>query len=95
VGGEELSMSEKIYDVPTQWQSRAFVNDAKYKQMYAASLEDPDKFWAEQARRITWSKPFTKVKNTSFAPGSISIKWFEAMTRRMMRRSPTGNCMRR
>jgi len=77
VGGEELSMSEKIYDVPAQWQSRAFVNDAKYKQMYAASLEDPDKFWAEQARRITWSKPFTKVKNTSFAPGNISIKWFE------------------
>jgi acetyl-CoA synthetase len=77
VGGEELSMSEKIYDVPAQWQSRAFVNDAKYKQMYAASLEDPDKFWAEQAGRITWSKPFTKVKNTSFAPGNISIKWFE------------------
>ena len=70
-------MSEKIYDVPAQWQSRAFVNDAKYKQMYAASLEDPGKFWAEQAKRITWSKPFTKVKNTSFAPGNISIKWFE------------------
>src|SRR6476620_3247775 len=77
VGAEELSMSEKIYDVPAQWQSRAFVNDAKYKQMYAASLEDPGKFWAEQAKRITWSKPFTKVKNTSFAPGNISIKWFE------------------
>jgi acetyl-CoA synthetase len=70
-------MSDKIYDVPAQWQSRAFVNDAKYKEMYAASLKDPDKFWAEQAKRITWSKPFTKVKNTSFAPGHISIKWFE------------------
>jgi acetyl-CoA synthetase len=77
VGEEEMSMSEKIYDVPAQWQSRAYVNDAKYKEMYAASLKDPDKFWAEQATRITWSKPFTKVKNTSFAPGNISIKWFE------------------
>jgi acetyl-CoA synthetase len=70
-------MSDKIYDVPEQWQSRAFVNDAKYKEMYAASLKNPDKFWAEQAKRITWSKPFTKVKNSSFAPGHISIKWFE------------------
>jgi acetyl-CoA synthetase len=70
-------MSDKIYDVPAQWQSRAFLNDAKYKEMYAASLKDPDKFWADQAKRITWSKPFTKVKNTSFAPGNISIKWFE------------------
>jgi hypothetical protein len=34
-------------------------------------------FWAEQAKRIDWIKPFTKVKNTSFAPGNISIKWFE------------------
>jgi len=73
VGGEEVSMSDKIYDVPAQWQSRAFVNEIKYKEMYAASLTDPDKFWAEQAKRITWSKPFTRVKNTSFAPD----KWFE------------------
>jgi len=70
-------MSDKIYDVPAQWQSHAFANDAKYKEMYAASVKDPDKFWADQAKRITWSKPFTKVKNTSFAPGNISIKWFE------------------
>ena len=70
-------MTDKIYDVPAQWQSRAFVNEIKYKEMYAASLTDPDKFWAEQAKRITWSKPFTKVKNTSFAPDNVSIKWFE------------------
>jgi acetyl-CoA synthetase len=70
-------MSDKIYDVPAQWQSHAFANDAKYKEMYAGSLKDPDKFWADQAKRITWSRPFTKVKNTSFAPGNISIKWFE------------------
>src|SRR5215831_15478673 len=72
-----MPMSDKIYDVPAQWQSHAFVNEAKYKEMYAASLKDPDKFWADQAKRITWSKPFTKVKNTSFVPGNISIKWFE------------------
>ena len=70
-------MSDKIYDVPAQWQSPAFVNEAKYQELYTASLKDPDKFWGEQAKRITWSKPFTKVKNTSFAPGNISIKWFE------------------
>jgi acetyl-CoA synthetase len=68
---------EKIYDVPADWAKRAYVDDAKYQAMYAASVKDPDKFWGEQAKRITWSKPFTKVKNTSFAPGKISIKWFE------------------
>jgi acetyl-CoA synthetase len=70
-------MSDKLYDVPAEWKSRGFIDEAKYKEMYAASVKDPDKFWGEQAKRITWIKPFTKVKNTSFAPGNISIKWFE------------------
>src|SRR5471030_381846 len=75
--GEEVAMSDKIYEVPADWRKRAFIDDAKYKEMYDASVADPDKFWGEQAKRITWSKPFTKVKNTSYAPGNVSIKWFE------------------
>ncbi|HVG52263.1 MAG TPA: acetate--CoA ligase [Xanthobacteraceae bacterium] len=70
-------MSEKIYDVPAEWKSRAFIDDAKYKEMYAQSIKDPNGFWAEQAKRIHWMKPFTKVKNTSYAPDNVSIKWFE------------------
>jgi acetyl-CoA synthetase len=70
-------MTDKIYDVPPAWAKRAFADEAKYEEMYARSLKDPDGFWAEQAKRIDWSRPFTKVKNTSFAPDNVSIKWFE------------------
>ena len=70
-------MSEKIYDVPAEWQKRAYADNAKYEEMYAASVKDPAAFWGEQAKRITWTKPFTKVKNTSFDPHNVSIKWFE------------------
>src|SRR4051812_42649753 len=45
--------------------------------MYAQSISTPDAFWEEHGKRINWIKPFTKVKNTSFAPGNVSIKWFE------------------
>ena len=45
--------------------------------MYAKSVKDPNGFWGEAAKRLDWIKPFTKVKNTSFAPGNVSIKWFE------------------
>ena len=69
-------MAEKIYDVPAEWKKRAYLDDAKYKEMYAASLKDPNAFWAEQAKRIDWMKQFSKVKNTSFAK-PVSIKWFE------------------
>ena len=71
-------MSEdKIYAVSPDWQKRAWLDEAKYKEMYAASIKDPEKFWGEEAKkRIHWMKPFTKVKNTSF-DGNVSIKWFE------------------
>jgi len=73
----EEVMSEKIYDVSAEWAKRAFVNDAKYNEMYAKSIKDPNGFWSEQAKRVDWIKPFTKVDDTSFEPGKISIKWFE------------------
>jgi acetyl-CoA synthetase len=70
-------MAEKVYDVPAEWTQRAFANDAKYRDMYARSIKDPSGFWAEQAKRIDWIKPFSKVKNTHYGPGNVSIKWFE------------------
>ncbi|MBX9741551.1 MAG: acetate--CoA ligase [Beijerinckiaceae bacterium] len=70
-------MSDKIYDVSAEWARRAFVDDAKYKAMYAQSIDDPAAFWGEQGKRIDWFKPFTKVKNTSFDPHKVSIKWYE------------------
>ncbi len=70
-------MAGKIYPVAPGWMKSAYIDNARYRQLYAWSLENPDSFWAEQARRIDWIKPFTGVKNTSFGPNSVSIKWFE------------------
>jgi acetyl-CoA synthetase len=69
---------DKMYAVSPEWKKRAWLDEAKYKEMYAASIKDPEKFWGEEAKkRIHWMKPFTKVKNTSFGPDNVSIKWFE------------------
>ncbi len=70
-------MSDKIYDVPADWSKKAFINDAQYKSMYDRSLADPNGFWGEQAKRLHWTKNFSKVKNTSFDKANVSIKWFE------------------
>jgi acetyl-CoA synthetase len=70
-------MSEKIYPVPAEWEKHAFVDQAKYDEMYARSVSDPEGFWAEHGKRIDWIKPFTKVKHTSYDPHNVSIKWFE------------------
>ena len=57
--------------------AKANVNEARYNEMYEASIADPDGFWAEQGQRIDWIKPFSKVKNVDYSFGNVSIKWFE------------------
>ncbi|MFP3920247.1 MAG: acetate--CoA ligase [Dichotomicrobium sp.] len=71
-------MSEsKIYPVPDDWAETAYINRAQYEEMYRQSIENPDEFWRHHAYRIDWMKPFTRVKNTSFDPHNVDIRWFE------------------
>jgi acetyl-CoA synthetase len=70
-------MSDTLFPVPREWKERALIDPAKYDAMYAQSLKDPDGFWREQAKRIDWIKPFTKVKDVSWDPDNLHIKWFE------------------
>jgi acetyl-CoA synthetase len=69
-------MSEVLYKVPESWPAGAYVDDAKYRDMYAQSVRDPEGFWGEHGKRIDWIRPYTRVKRTSFAPGNVSIEWF-------------------
>ncbi len=70
-------MSDKIYAVPPEWSARAYADDAKYKEMYKRSIDDPAGFWGEHGKRLDWIKPYTKVKNTTYGPPDVSIKWYE------------------
>ena len=50
--------------------------EADYFKRYQHSIENPDEFWAEQAKIVDWIKPFTQVKNTSFDKDNFKIEWF-------------------
>jgi acetyl-CoA synthetase len=65
-----------LFPVPPSVARNAWVDEAGYDKMYEASLADPGKFWGEQAKRLHWIKPFTKVKDSSFT-GDVHIRWFE------------------
>ncbi len=67
----------KTYKVPKKWKDRAFIDKGEYEKLYQKSVEKPDKFWGKEGKRIDWIKPYTIVKNTSFAYPDVSIKWFE------------------
>jgi acetyl-CoA synthetase len=70
-------MAEKLYKPTTEFAYNSHANRTKYEEMYAASLSDPDSFWAIQGRRLDWIEPYTIVKNTTFDHADVSIKWYE------------------
>jgi acetyl-CoA synthetase len=70
-------MEEKIYDVSPEWSRRAYLDGAGYRARYEASVHDPERFWAEEAKRIHWFRQPTRIKNTNFGPETVAIRWFE------------------
>ncbi|MGK9064280.1 acetate--CoA ligase [Stutzerimonas chloritidismutans] len=65
-----------LYPVNPQVAERSLTDEATYKAMYQQSVVNPDGFWREQAARLDWIKPFTRVKQTSFDDHHVDIKWF-------------------
>jgi acetyl-CoA synthetase len=74
---EEKIFKGKDYKVPKKWKARAFIDKGAYEKLYEKSVAKPDKFWGKEGKRLDWIKPYTRVKDTSFAYPDISIKWFE------------------
>jgi acetyl-CoA synthetase len=84
-------MSEqRVYEVPQEWAASALIDAAAYQEKYRRSIADPDGFWREEAQRIDWIRPFTKVKDTSFAADDLHISWFEDGTLNL-----SANCLDR
>jgi len=66
-----------LYAASPEFVAKAHVDAEGHAARYAASIADPAAFWGAEGRRIDWIRDYTRVKNTSFAPGDISIRWYE------------------
>ena len=67
---------DRIFQPDTTFAEKARVDSAGYDKMYAASLADPDAFWAEHGKRIDWIKPYSQVSDVSYDAKDLHIKWF-------------------
>jgi acetyl-CoA synthetase len=65
-----------VFPVPEAFAKSAHCDAAKYQKMYRRSIEDPDGFWAEQAKRLDWVKFPTRIKDVDFKDNA-RIRWFE------------------
>jgi len=68
-----------IYPVrpPLDEGRRYLVDKQKYRNMYKASVDDDESFWAQEAKMLAWSKPFQSVKDVSFVKDDLHIRWFQ------------------
>ncbi len=67
---------EKVYPADSLVTESAWVNEESYKALYNDSVENPETFWADQAKTLEWLKPFTQVKDISYAADDLHIHWF-------------------
>jgi len=70
-----MSQNE-IFPVPEGVAKQAWANNDKYLAMYRRSVDDPEGFWAEHGKRIDWFRPYSKVKDVSYASKDLHIRWF-------------------
>ena len=68
---------DEIFAPSDEMAARAHIDAAKYEEMYAQSVADPDAFWAEHGKRIDWMTPYTTISNVNYNKPDVSIKWYE------------------
>ena len=69
-------MNNNEYPVPESFAAAAQVNRAGYEQMYAESIEDPNRFWDRIGRRLDWIEGFSQVKDSNYSDSDFHIRWF-------------------
>ena len=67
---------QNIFPVPEEISERSFIDNTKYLELYQQSVDNPEKFWAAQGKRIDWIKPYNKIKDVSYEKNDVHIKWY-------------------
>ena len=68
-------MTETIHPVPEGFKAR--IGPLELAELNDLASADPDRFWLDQARRLTWSKFPTRAGDWSFNEEDFRIRWYE------------------
>ena len=67
---------ELVIKVTNKWAKKAYVNKNSYRKKYNLSIKKNDEFWRKEGKRISWIKPYKKIKDIKFSKTDVHIKWF-------------------
>ena len=67
---------EIVIKTKPEWIKSSLANKSKYQQKYSQSIKSNDEFWRKEGKRITWVKPYKKIKDVKYSTKEVKIKWF-------------------
>ena len=71
------SSSELIFKTKPEWIKSGLANKAQYLKKYNESIKNNNAFWKKEGKRITWIKPYKKIKDVKYSKDEVRIKWYE------------------
>jgi len=87
-GFDSLMTENRTFPPPASVKDNAHIDDAEqYQQLWEKSINDPDAFWLEQAKTLSWFKEPTKslrhswdtksrkIEHTWFADGELNVTY--------------------
>jgi Domain of unknown function (DUF3448). len=68
---------ELIIKTRSDWIKKGLVDKKTYEKKYNDSIKNNDAFWKKEGKRITWIKPYKKIKDVKYSKSEVRIKWYE------------------
>jgi acetyl-CoA synthetase len=68
---------ELIIKTKPLWVKNSLATKTKYQDKYSKSIKNNDEFWRKEGKRITWIKPYKKIKDVKYSTKEVKIKWFQ------------------
>ena len=67
---------ETIFKTKSDWIKKSLANKKQYEKKYNYSVKQNEDFWKKEGKRITWIKPYNKIKDVKYSKTDVQIKWF-------------------
>ena len=74
---KKVTTNELVIKPKTEWIKNSLANKKQYQEKYSKSIKSNDEFWKKEGKRITWIKPYKKIKKVKFSKKEVKINWFQ------------------
>ena len=68
-------MSSPVHPVPADFEAR--IGPGELADLHDLERSDPERFWLDQAKRLTWTRFPTKAGDFSFDEADFHVRWYE------------------